>query len=43
MKNRTEDTSPLEWSDIAIAGLVVLLVVLILVLGIGPSHPIRID
>lgn len=32
-----------EWSDVAVIGLVCLLVVLFLLLGLGVSHPIRME
>ncbi len=32
-----------EWSDVAVIGLVALLLVLFLLLGLGVSHPIRME
>jgi len=33
----------IEWSDVAVIGLAGLLVVLFLLLGLGVSHPIRME
>jgi len=35
--------SAVEWSDVAVIGLVALLLVLFLLLGLGVSHPIRME
>ena len=35
--------SEVEWSDVAVIGLVAVLLVLFLLLGLGVSHPIRME
>jgi len=32
-----------EWSDVAVVSLIILMVVLMLMLGLGVSHPIRME
>lgn len=35
--------SSIEWSDIAVIALVILLLSLLLILGLGVSHPVRME